>query len=186
MCCQVIPGKSYVYLNYFSGHFGLIFRNPPQLLEQWIPSRRNRFTAADLDFLTSVLAAGEQRPHLEKLWGDPDTLWEMLDLKEVFRGLLDSPAAIRVSPRFYFYVLVRHAFLQADLSDSELADFHGEPALRMHGRRSARHRDAGPGLVDGAGDARLAAARLGGAGTHIGTIKHPAGRGDGNPGKQRK
>jgi hypothetical protein len=93
------------------------------MLEQRIPSSRNRFTGADLDFLSSVLAPDEQRMHLEKLWSDADTLREMLDLKEVFRGLLDSPAAIQVSPRFYFYVLVRHAFLDADLCDVELADY---------------------------------------------------------------
>ena len=93
------------------------------MLEQGIPSSRNRFTGADLDFLAAVLAPDEQRLHLEKLWSDPDALREMLDLKEILRGLLDSPAAIQVSPRFYFYVLVRHAFLQADLSDPELADY---------------------------------------------------------------
>jgi hypothetical protein len=93
------------------------------VLEQRTPSSRNRYTGADLDFLAAVLAPGEQRLHLEKLWSDPDALREMLDLKEVFRGLLDSPSAIQVSPRFYFYVLVRHAFLQADLSDPELADY---------------------------------------------------------------
>lgn len=93
------------------------------MLEHWIPSNRNRFTGADLDFLASVLAPGEQRHHLVKLWSDPDTQREMLDLKEVFRGLLDSPSAIGVSPRFYFYVLVRHAFLQANLTDAELADY---------------------------------------------------------------
>ena len=93
------------------------------MLEQGIPSNRNRYTRADLDFLASVLAPDEQRLHLEKLWEDPDAMREMLDLKEVFRGLLDSPAAIQVSPRFYFYVLVRHAFLQADLSDADLADY---------------------------------------------------------------
>jgi hypothetical protein len=93
------------------------------MLEHWISPNRSRFTGADLDFLASVLAPDEQRLHLEKLWNDPEALREMLDLKEVFRGLLDSPAAIRVSPRFYFYVLVRHAFLQADLRDEELADY---------------------------------------------------------------
>lgn len=93
------------------------------MLEQRIPSSRNRFTGDDLDFLAAVLAPGEQRLHLEKLWSDPDALREMLDLKEVFRGLLDSPSAIQVSPRFYFYVLVRHAFLQADLGDPDLADY---------------------------------------------------------------
>ncbi len=93
------------------------------MLRQGTPSSRNRFTGADLDFLAAVLAPGEQRLHLEKLWGDPDARREMLDLKEVFRGLLDSPSAVQVSPRFYFYVLVRHAFLQADLCDPDLANY---------------------------------------------------------------
>ena len=93
------------------------------MLRQGTPSSRNRFTGADLDFLAAVLAPGEQRLHLEKLWGDSDARREMLDLKEVFRGLLDSPSAIQVSPRFYFYVLVRHAFLAADLCDPELANY---------------------------------------------------------------
>lgn len=93
------------------------------MLGQWIPSSRNRFTGADFDFVASVLAPSEQRLHLEKLWVDPDAMREMLDLREVFRGLLDSPAAIRISPHFYFYVLVRHSFLQADLTDADLADY---------------------------------------------------------------
>lgn len=88
-----------------------------------MPPLRNRFTGEDFEFLASLLAPGDQKLHLEKLWSDPDAIREVLDLKEVFRGLLDSPSAIRVSPRFYFYVLVRHAFLQADLSDAELADY---------------------------------------------------------------
>lgn len=96
---------------------------PIEVLDHWIPSHRNRFTGADLDFLATILAPGEQRHHLENLWSDPDAQREMLDLKEVFRGLLDSPSAIQVSPRFYFYVLVRHAFLQANLSDADLADY---------------------------------------------------------------
>jgi len=48
---------------------------------------------------------------------------EMLDLKEVLRGMLDSPSALRVSPDFYFYVLVRHAFMQADISNPDIADY---------------------------------------------------------------
>lgn len=93
------------------------------MLEQWMTPVRSRFNESDFEFLASILAPGGQRPHLKKLWGDPEALREMLDLKEVFRGLLDSPAAIQVSPRFYFYVLVRHAFLQAGLSDAELATY---------------------------------------------------------------
>src|SRR6478752_9695200 len=93
------------------------------MLEQRVPTNRSRFTGADLDFLASALAPDGQRQHLEKLWGDPDALREMLDLKEVFRGLIDSPSAIGVSPRFYFYVVVRHTFLQAGVGDANLADY---------------------------------------------------------------
>lgn len=92
------------------------------MLEQRAPLQQTRFTDADLDFLTAILAPGK-KAHLETLWNDPDALREMLDLKEVFRGLLESPSAIQVSPRFYFYVLVRHTFLQANLSDADLANY---------------------------------------------------------------
>jgi hypothetical protein len=93
------------------------------MLEHWMPSCRRRFTGADFDFVASALAPDGPRCHLEKLWNDPDGIREMLDLKEVFRGLLDLPEALRISPRFYFYVLVRHAFLQAELRDVDFADY---------------------------------------------------------------
>jgi hypothetical protein len=93
------------------------------VIEHWIPTCRSRFTAADFEFVASALAPEGSWCHLEKLWQDSDGVREILDLKVVFRSLLDSPAALRVSPRFYFYVLVRHAFLQADLAAAELADY---------------------------------------------------------------
>jgi hypothetical protein len=88
-----------------------------------MPSSRDRFTRSDFDFMTAVLAPADKRHHLAKLWDDPEALQEMLDLKEVLRGLLDSPSALQVSPAFYFYVLVRHAFLGANLTDPDLADY---------------------------------------------------------------
>ncbi len=93
------------------------------MLEEWISASRDRFTGADFDFLNEVLAGGQKRMCMFKLWEDPDALREMLDLKEVLRGMLDSPSALRVSPDFYFYVLVRHAFVQAGISDPEMADY---------------------------------------------------------------
>lgn len=114
---------SYGFPYYFSGHFGVNLATASKVLDHWMPSNRNRFTGADLNFLASILAPEEQRHHLENLWSDPGAQRELLDLKEVFRGLLDLPAAIQVSPRFYFYVLVRHAFLQANLCDAEMADY---------------------------------------------------------------
>jgi len=75
-------------------------------MSTWIPSSRDRFTPADFAFLSHVLSPGGERRHLWTLWEDPEGLREMLDLKEVLRALLDSTAALSVSPAFYFYVLV--------------------------------------------------------------------------------
>lgn len=93
------------------------------MLDEWMSASRDRFTCADFDFLTEVLSGGQQRVCMAKLWEDPDALREMLDLKEVLRGMLDSPSALSVSPDFYFYVLVRHAFMQAGISDPDMADY---------------------------------------------------------------
>jgi hypothetical protein len=93
------------------------------MLEHWMPLTKNRFSRADFDFVAAALSDESSRRHLTKLWGDPDGRREILDLKEVFRCLIGSPSALAVSPRFYFYVLVRHSFLDADLSDVALADY---------------------------------------------------------------
>ena len=92
-------------------------------MSHWISSSCDRFTAADFSFLSDLLAPGEGYRHLWTLWEDPEALREMLDLKEVLRGLLDSTGALSVSPQFYFYVLVRHAFLDAGIEDPGIADF---------------------------------------------------------------
>ncbi len=84
---------------------------------------RDRFTVADLEFLSEVLAGDDNKGCMLKLWEDPDALREMLDLKEVFRAVLDSPSTLRVSPAFYFYIVVRHAFVQADIQDVDMADY---------------------------------------------------------------
>ncbi len=112
-------------------------------MSSWLPSSRDRFTPADFAFLSAALAPrGEQR-HLWTLWEDPEALREMLDLKEVLRALLDAPGALSVSPSFYFYVLVRHAFMGAGIEDTGLADYvagvlvqrlandHGDPLRNL-------------------------------------------------------
>jgi hypothetical protein len=93
------------------------------MLGHWMPSSRDRFTRSDFDFMTAVLAPAEKRQHLAKLWDDPEALREILDLKEILRAILDSPSALQLSPAFYFYVLVRHAFVQANLTDPDVADY---------------------------------------------------------------
>ncbi|WP_411826963.1 hypothetical protein [Luteolibacter sp. AS25] len=93
------------------------------MLEEWITARRDRFTCADFNFLNEVLAGGQKRGCLLKLWNDPGALREMLDLKEVFRSILDSPSTLSLSADFYFYILVRHAFLQAGITRPDMADY---------------------------------------------------------------
>ncbi len=89
----------------------------------WISSSRDRFCRDDFSFLADLLAPGSGARHLWTLWEDPEALREMLDLKEVLLGLIDSTGPVSVSPQFYFYVLVRHAFLDAGIEDPEVADF---------------------------------------------------------------
>lgn len=86
-------------------------------------SSRDRFCADDFAFLTEQLSPGSGTKHLWTLWEDPEALREILDLKEVLRGLIDSTGALSVSPAFYFYVLVRHSFLEAGIEDPGIADF---------------------------------------------------------------
>lgn len=84
-----------------------------------------RFVAEDFRFVRSVLAPASAKAGsaLGRLWNDPEALREILDLKEILRGLLDRPNALPVSPAFYFYVLVRHAFLDAGVEEAGLADY---------------------------------------------------------------
>jgi hypothetical protein len=93
------------------------------MLGNWMPSSRDRFTAADFCFLSDVLAPGEGGRALVTLWEDPQAMREMLDLKEVLRAVLDSPRTLEISASLYFYVLVRHAFMRAGLGDAALADY---------------------------------------------------------------
>jgi len=90
-----------------------------------MPSSRDRFTAADFAFLSETLLPGGNGAQVTRLWHDPEALNHVLDLDAVFHALLDSPSALEVSPAFYFYVLVRHAFLQSGLTDEALADYVG-------------------------------------------------------------
>jgi hypothetical protein len=86
---------------------------------------QGRFTADDFEFVRSALApsSGRAGKALGRLWEDPDALREILDLKEVLRSLLDKPCAVAVSPAFYFYILARHAFLDAGIEDVSTAEY---------------------------------------------------------------
>jgi hypothetical protein len=84
---------------------------------------QDRFEEADFDFVASVLGANGTREHIFELWSDLEGRRELMDLPEVLRGLLEAPMALGVSAGFYFYVMVRHALMQADLPEHRLADY---------------------------------------------------------------
>lgn len=88
-----------------------------------LASARVGMTQADFAFIEALLAAGNESTVLTKLWDDPEAFTAILDLKEIHRALLESPVALPVSPSLYFYVLVRHAFVEGGIEAPELADY---------------------------------------------------------------
>lgn len=88
-----------------------------------LASARAGITPADLSFVDSLLTNSDQASPLRTLWQDPEALVAILDLKEIHHALLESPVALPVSPSLYFYVLVRHAFLNGGIEPPELADY---------------------------------------------------------------
>ncbi|MES2921942.1 MAG: hypothetical protein V4819_10355 [Verrucomicrobiota bacterium] len=88
-----------------------------------IASAKAGITPADVAFVESALAASGESVALAKLWRDPDAVTALLDLKEIHRALLESPVALPVSPSLYFYVLVRHAFVDGGIDHPGLADY---------------------------------------------------------------
>lgn len=88
---------------------------------------RAQFTAEDIDFVLSVLGekagAGDT---LVKLLTDVDTRDLILDDPALFQALIEGHACVRVSTRFYFYILIRQTLLRADIQDRGVADYVAE------------------------------------------------------------
>lgn len=91
------------------------------------PNCRTQFTAADQDFIATVLP-GLEAPSsgIIRLVRDPEVMDKVLDQPALFRAVLDMHGCLRVSLRFYFYVLVRNVLLRADIQDRDVADYVAE------------------------------------------------------------
>jgi hypothetical protein len=104
------------------------------------PNCRAQFSAQDIDFILSVL--GERigtAQCLVKLLADEDSRDLILDDEDLFRALLERQGCLRVSSRFYFYVLVRHVFRRSDLQDRALADYVAEVLAEFAHTERARY-----------------------------------------------
>ena len=85
---------------------------------------RERFTAADFDFVVKSLSRTERDSvTLGDLLTDAETRDAILDHPRLFQTILEHGAPLSISPQFYFYVLIRHVFKETDLCDYATSDY---------------------------------------------------------------
>jgi len=91
------------------------------------PNCRIQFAAEDIDFIVSVLGTrlGTEKC-LIQLLADEASRDLILDDEALFHALLERGGCLRVSSRFYFYILVRHVFRRSDIQDRSVADYVAE------------------------------------------------------------
>jgi hypothetical protein len=108
------------------------------------PNCRIQFTAEDIDFIISILGnrIGDASC-LVKLLADEESRDVILDDERLYHAFLEHRGCLRVSSRFYFYVLVRNVLRRAGIADREVADYVAE-LLCEFGRQDPT-RAIGPG-----------------------------------------
>src|SRR5438270_8318180 len=103
------------------------------------PNCRVQFAAEDIDFILSVLGGKLGTAEcLVKLLADEDTRDLILDDDALFHALLERRGCLRVSSRFYFYILIRHVFRKADIQDRAVADYVAEVLAEFSCAETAR------------------------------------------------
>jgi len=91
------------------------------------PNCRAQFAAEDIEFILSVLGGKIGTAEcLVKLLSDEDSRDLILDDEALLHALLERRGCLRVSTRFYFYILVRHVFRRSDILDRTVADYVAE------------------------------------------------------------
>jgi len=91
------------------------------------PNCRVQFAAEDIEFILSVL--GQKIGTAEcliQLLADEESRDLILDDEALFHALLERRGCLRVTSRFYFYVLIRHVFRRSDIQDRTVADYVAE------------------------------------------------------------
>src|SRR5215471_6688685 len=111
------------------------------------PNCRVQFAAEDIDFILSVLGNKiETADCLVKLLADEESRDLILDDEALFKALLERRGCLRVSTRFYFYILVRNVFRRADIQDRAVADYVAEVLAEFS--RAAKARCFLPGQMN--------------------------------------
>jgi hypothetical protein len=103
------------------------------------PNCRVQFAAEDIDFILSVLGSKiETAECLTKLLADEESRDLILDDEALFHALLERRGCLRVSTRFYFYILVRHVFRRSDIQERAVADYVAEVLAEFASAERAR------------------------------------------------
>lgn len=111
------------------------------------PNCRVQFAAEDVDFILSVLGRKIGNADcLVKLLSDEESRDLILDDEALFHALLERRGCLRVSSRFYFYILVRNVFRRSGVEDRAVADYVAEVLAEF--AQSERARCVMPGQVN--------------------------------------
>ncbi len=88
---------------------------------------RIQFTAEDIAFLLHTLDGdSENHTAIQSLLGDPESRNLILDSETLFNAVLECPDSLSISLHFFFYILVRHALVEAEIRNEAIADYIAE------------------------------------------------------------
>src|SRR6478752_5017568 len=91
------------------------------------PNCRVQFTVQDIEFILEVLGQRIGTADcLIRLLADEDSRDLILDDEALFHALLERRGCLRVSSRFYFYVLLRNVFRRSGVEERAVADYVAE------------------------------------------------------------
>jgi len=103
------------------------------------PNCRIQFAAEDVEFILSVLGRKIGSAEcLIKLLSDEESRDLILDDEELLHALLERRGCLRVTSRFYFYVLVRNVFRRSGIEDRIVADYVAEVLAEFARAEQAR------------------------------------------------
>src|ERR1700752_1025073 len=103
------------------------------------PNCRVQFPAQDIEFILEVLGRRIGTAEcLVKLLADEESRDVILDDEALFHALLEKRGCLRVSSRFYFYILVRHVFRLSDIQNRAVADYVAEVLAEFSSAERAR------------------------------------------------
>ena len=85
---------------------------------------RERFTAADFEFVVRTLAgSSSDQVFLVDLLANEETRDSILDSPRLVEAILSNAGHLYISSQFYFYVLARHVLRDVGIQDRKLCDY---------------------------------------------------------------